>query len=47
MALSNSWFTRPLLGRVTLAGVWTFFIRFVCPAVVFVMLLNMFGVKFF
>jgi NSS family neurotransmitter:Na+ symporter len=47
VGLSNSWFTRPLLGRVTPAGVWTFFIRFVCPAVVFVMLLNMFGVKFF
>lgn len=47
IAVTASWFTRPLLGKVTPATVWTLFIRFICPLVVFAMLLNMLGVKFF
>lgn len=47
MSATNSWFARPLVGSISPATVWVLFIRFVCPIVVTVMLLNMFGVKFF
>lgn len=39
----NSWFTKPLVGSVAPSGVWVFFIRFVCPAVIILVLLNMIG----
>lgn len=47
MSSSNSWFARPLLGGLSPATVWVWFIRIVCPLIVSLMLLNMFGVKFF
>ncbi len=47
MSASNSWFARPLLAGLSPATVWVWFIRIVCPLIVSLMLLNMFGVKFF
>lgn len=47
MSSSNSWFARPLLAGLSPATVWVWFIRIVCPLIVSLMLLNMFGVKFF
>lgn len=47
IAASSAWFTRPLLGKLTPAALWKFFIRYLCPGIVFAMLLNMLGIKFF
>lgn len=44
-------FKRPLIGRVSLADVWTVFVKYVCPLVIGVILVNliaeMFGKKLF
>jgi len=40
-------FTRPLFGNVTPADIWIFFLRIVCPIVIFVVLLGKFGVEVF
>jgi len=40
-------FTKPLIGNMTPAAIWIFFIRFVCPVVIFVVLLGKFGVEIF
>ena len=34
------WFTKPLIGGISPAGVWAFFIKFVCPIVISLVLLN-------
>ena len=39
------WFTKPLVAGITPAAVWAFFIRFVCPVVILLVLLNPLGVK--
>jgi len=39
------WFTKPLVAGITPAAVWAFFIRFVCPVVILLVLLNTLGVK--
>jgi neurotransmitter:Na+ symporter, NSS family len=43
----SSGFSRPLIGRVSQATLWTFFIRFICPAVIVIVLLDMVGIKIF
>jgi len=40
-------FTKPLFGNVAPADVWIFFLRIVCPIVIFVVLLGKFGVEIF
>ena len=40
-------FTKPLIGSITQAVLWIFCIRFVCPIVIFVVLLGKFGVEIF
>ena len=40
-------FTKPLIGNMTPAAIWIFFIRFVCPVVIFAVLLGKFGVEIF
>jgi NSS family neurotransmitter:Na+ symporter len=40
-------FEKPLVPGVSPASVWTFFIRFVCPVVIVVVLLNMLGWELF
>jgi len=44
---SSSVFARPLIGGFSPATVWVWFIRFICPVVIAVMLLKMFGVELF
>jgi len=44
---SNAKFTRPIFARVSLATIWVWFIRILCPGIILGMLLNMFGVKLF
>ena len=39
------WFTKPFIGGISPAGVWAFFIKFVCPIVISLVLLNTLGVK--
>ena len=39
------WFTKPFIGGISPSGVWTFFIKFVCPIVISLVLLNTLGVK--
>lgn len=38
-----TWFTKPVLGEVSPAVVWLFFIRYICPSVIVVVLLEMVG----
>ena len=40
-------FTKPLIAGASPAAIWIFFIRFVCPIVIFVVLLGKFGVEIF
>ncbi|MDH5610470.1 MAG: sodium-dependent transporter, partial [Cyclobacteriaceae bacterium] len=40
----SSWFGRPLRGRMTPAALWVFFIKYICPALIIIVLLNMVGV---
>jgi len=40
-------FTKPLIAGKSPAAIWIFFIRFVCPVVIFVVLLGKFGVEIF
>ena len=40
-------FTKPLIGSITPAALWIFCIRFICPIVIFVVLLGQFGVEIF
>jgi len=42
-----SGFTKPLFGNVAPADIWIFFLRIVCPIVIFVVLLGKFGVEIF
>ena len=44
---SNARFTRPIIAGVSLATIWVWFIRIICPGIILGMLLNMFGVKLF
>ena len=37
-------FEKKIAGTLTVGGLWTFFIRFVCPLVILIVLLNMLGV---
>ncbi len=39
----NDWFTRPLFGNVSPASLWVIFIKYVCPAVILLVMLNMMG----
>ena len=39
------WFTKPFIGGISPSGVWAFFIKFVCPIVISLVLLNTLGVK--
>lgn len=36
-------FTRPLVGNLTQAKIWTVFVRFICPIIIFVVLMDMLG----
>lgn len=47
IASSAPSFTKPSIGAHSQARLWTFFIRFVCPIVIFIVLLNLLGVKLF
>jgi len=40
-------FTKPFIGSITPAELWIFVIRFICPVVIFVVLLGQFGVEIF
>lgn len=40
-------FTKPIFGNVAPADIWVFFLRIVCPIVIFVVLLGKFGVEIF
>ena len=40
-------FTKPFIGGISQAALWIFCIRFVCPIVIFVVLLGKFGVEIF
>ena len=37
------WFTKPLFGAIAPASVWTFFVKFICPIVISLVLLNTLG----
>jgi len=39
------WFTKSFIGGISPSGVWAFFIKFVCPIVISLVLLNKLGVK--
>lgn len=39
----NNWFTKPVIAGVAPSALWVFFIRFICPAVIILVLLNMVG----
>ena len=41
------WFTKPFAGSISLASVWTVFIKFICPIVITLVLLNALGVDLF
>jgi len=41
------WFTKPFAGAVSLASVWTVFIKFICPIVITLVLLDGLGVDLF
>ena len=38
-------FTKPIFGNVAPSDIWVFFLRIVCPIVIFVVLLGKFGVE--
>ena len=38
------WFTKPLIGGISPSGVWAFFIKYVCPIVISLVLLNTLGI---
>ena len=40
-------FTKPLIAGASPAAIWIFFLRFVCPIVIFIVLLGQFGVEIF
>ena len=40
-------FTKPFIGGISQAALWIFCIRFICPIVIFVVLLGQFGVEIF
>jgi NSS family neurotransmitter:Na+ symporter len=40
-------FTKPIIAGITPAALWIFCIRFICPVVIFVVLLGQFGVEIF
>lgn len=40
-------FTKPLIGGLSLARIWAFFVMIVCPLVIGLVLLNLFGIKLF
>lgn len=44
LSSGNEWFVKPFLGTLTPAKIWVFFIRFVCPAFMILVLLNMIGI---
>ena len=37
------WFTKPLVGSVSPACVWAFFVKFICPIVIGLVLVNALG----
>lgn len=37
-----SWFTKPIIGSISTANVWIFFIRIVCPLLIILVLIDMF-----
>ena len=41
------WLTKPFAGSISLASVWTVFIKFICPIVITLVLLNALGVDLF
>ena len=40
----NHWFTQPLIGSASPAKIWVFFMKYVCPTVILLVLLNMIGI---
>jgi neurotransmitter:Na+ symporter, NSS family len=38
-----SWFTKPIVANISAATIWLFFMKWVCPAVIGIVLLNMVG----
>jgi len=40
-------FTKPIFGNVAPSDIWVFFLRIVCPIVIFIVLLGQFGVEIF
>ena len=38
------WFTKPVIGGISPSGVWAFFIKFLCPIVISLVLLNTLGI---
>ncbi len=44
IGLSSPAFARPLIGTVSPAGLWIIFIRYVCPLIIALVVLNLFGV---
>ena len=40
----NEWFTQPLIGAASPAKIWVFFMKYVCPTVILLVLLNMIGI---
>jgi|TARA_B100000678_G_scaffold288113_1_gene295937 NSS family neurotransmitter:Na+ symporter len=41
------WFTKPFAGPISLASVWTVFVKYICPIVILLVLLNTLGVDLF
>ncbi len=39
----NIWFTRPLIGSISPANMWVVFIKYICPTVIILVMLNMMG----
>ncbi|MCD6340058.1 MAG: sodium-dependent transporter [Verrucomicrobia bacterium] len=40
-------FTKPLIGGITMAHIWVLFVKFICPVVIAIVFLNIFGVSLF
>ena len=40
-------FTKPIIGNIAPSDIWVFFLRIVCPIVIFIVLLGQFGVEIF
>ncbi len=40
----NHWFTQPLIGSASPAKIWVFFMKYICPTVILLVLLNMIGI---